>query len=447
MTLLLTGLTGDIMKMLSAWDISSKGLIFAKKFEESEYDFELQKRALANILVTQDFDMMPIVEESATTIGSKTTPGSIKGVAILDDSKADVKIVDYSDCQSISKDTNFVSAICTLLKSENRFVFVGESASKAEAIITTSMLKSPEISNCLILLSANAAMEGKITEDASFGLRLYEQILNSLDAENIPQSCLDNLESLDPKKNVSWVVDSEIIYVPKDGVTAQHIMKFPLAGVTKTIEAEYKLAAKMLGQGNDFDNLLLYEEGRKIPDTVVMLNHKDNKQSMCRTIGYDTDLKSIIKYMKNVMKTCVVRPNPDLVIRGERMVWPAIIYVDNELQSDASLKELGKYCVEVELAEKRRNKIPLDDRKTTLGNLSPIEKKRRKQGPGKIKRNPKHKNSEKTNSTFSGRDSLLSARNALFHRVLGGHGKLSLKQMQNIVSIHDSLRADIQRMR
>ena len=129
-------------------------------------------------------------------------------------------------------------------------------------------------------------------------MRLYEQILNSLDAENIPQSCLDNLESLDPKKNVPWVVDSEVIYVPKDGVTAQHIMKFPLAGVTKTIEAEYKLAAKMLGHANDFDNLLLYEEGRKIPDTVVMLNHKENKQSMCRTIGYDTDLKSIIKYMK-----------------------------------------------------------------------------------------------------------------------------------------------------
>ena len=62
--------------------------------------------------------MMPIVEESATTIGSKTTTGSIKGVAIPDDSKADVKIVDYNDCPSISRDTNFVSAIYTLLKAK-----------------------------------------------------------------------------------------------------------------------------------------------------------------------------------------------------------------------------------------------------------------------------------------------------------------------------------------
>jgi hypothetical protein len=434
------------MKMLSAWDISSKGLIFSKIFDESEQDLELQKKALANILVTQEFDMMPVVKKSAKTIGSQTTPGPIEGVAILDDSKANVDIINYEDCPSIPKDTNFVSAIITLLKSKNRFVFVGESTSKAEAIITSSMLTSPDISDALIFLSATTAMEGGISEDASFGLRVYEQILSSLKEETISESCLNNLISLDPKKKVSGVIDSEVTYVPKGGVTAQHIMKFPLAGVTKTIEREYLLAAKMLGEGNDFDNLLLYEKGRKIPDTVVMLSHKDNKRSMCRTIGYDTNLKSIIKYMKNVMKTCVVRPNPDLVIRGEKMVWPAIIYVDNELQSDASLKELGKYCVEVELAEKRRNKIPLEDRTTTLGNLSPHEKERRKQGPGKIKRNSRHRNSEKTNSAFIGQDSLLSARNALFHIVLGGYGKLSLKQMQNIVSIHDSLRAEIQRM-
>ena len=73
---------------------------------------------------------------------------------------------------------------------------------------------------------------------------------------------------------------------------------------------------------------------------------------MCRTIGYNTGLKSIIKSMNPTMKVCIVRPNPDLIIRGEKMIWPAIIYSDNELQSDTALKELGKYCVEVEVAVK-----------------------------------------------------------------------------------------------
>ena len=187
------------MKMLSAWDISSKGLIFSKMLDESEHNLDSQKKALANILVTQDFDMMPVVEESATTIGSQTTTGPITGVAILDESKTSVDIIDYEDCQTIPRDTNFVSAIKALLLNENRFVFVGESTSKAEAIITSSMLKSPEISDGLILLSAAAAMEGKISEDAGFGVRVYQQILDALQEENISEPCLNNLESLDPE--------------------------------------------------------------------------------------------------------------------------------------------------------------------------------------------------------------------------------------------------------
>lgn len=427
------------MKMLSAWDISSKGLIFSKMLDESEHNLDSQKKALANILVTQDFDMMPIVEESATTIGSRTTTGPIKGVAILDESKTSVNIIDYEDCQTIPRDTNFVSAIKTLLQSENRFVFVGESTSKAEAIITSSMLKSPEISDGLILLSAAAAMEGKISEDAGFGPRVYQQILDSLEEKDISESCLNNLESLDPETKASGIVDSEITYVPTGDVTAQHIMKFPLAGVTKTMP-EYILAGKMLGQGNDFDNLLLYDRGRKIPEKVTMLKHKDESRFMCRTIGHSTELKSIIKYMSPAMNVCVVRPDPELIIRGESMVWPAIIYVNNELQSDAALKELGKYCVEVEVAVKFQNKVSKEDRKKTLGSFMPHHKQKGKGGP-------KKQNSSMTNSLFDGAKSLKSARDSLFHRVLGGEGSLDLLQMKNVVKVHDSFKPVIERMR
>ena len=428
------------MKMLSAWDISSKGLIFSKMLDESKHALDSQKKALVNILVTQDFDMMPVVEESATTIGSQTTTGPITGVAILDQSKTSVNIIDYEDCQTIPRDTNFVSAIKTLLQSENRFVFVGESTSKAEGIITSSMLKSPEISDGLILLSAAAAMEGKISEDAGFGVRVYRRILDSLKDETISESCLNDLESLDPKTNASGVIDSEVTYVPSGVVTAQHIMKFPLAGVTKTFDNTQLIAAKMLGQGNDFDNLLLYEKDRKIPDKVRILSHEDGKISYCRTIRFDTELKSIIKYMDFTMKICVVRPNPDLTIRGEKMVWPAIIYANNELQSDASLKELGKYCVEVELAEKSLNNVNVNNQRATLGTLSPAVQKHINMNQKKVKRS-------KADSTFSGANSLLSARNALFHRVLGGIGELNLQQMKNIVSVHESLKPEIEKLK
>ena len=187
---------------------------------------------------------------------------------------------------------------------------------------------------------------------------------------------MNNLESLDPETKASGVINSEVTYVPSGEVTAQHIMKFPLAGVTKNY-AEYTLAAKMLGQ-NDFDNLLLYDRGRKIPEKVTMLKHKDESRFMCRTIGHDTELKSIIKYMSPAMNVCVVRPDPELIIRGESMVWPAIIYVNNELQSDAALKELGKYCVEVEVAVKFQNRVSKGYREKHLVTFMPHYKQKGK---------------------------------------------------------------------
>ena len=171
-----------------------------------------------------------------------------------------------------------------------------------------------------------------------------------------------------------------------------------------------------------------------------MLKHKDESRIMCRTIGHNTELKSIIKYMSPAMNVCVVRPDPELIIRGESMVWPAIIYVNNELQSDAALKELGKYCVEVEVAVKSQNNVSKGDRKKTLGSFMPHHKQKGKGGP-------KKQNSSMTNSLFDGAKSLKSARDSLFHRVLGGEGSLDLLQMKNVVKVHDSFKPVIERMR
>ena len=42
---------------------------------------------------------------------------------------------------------------------------------------------------------------------------------------------------------------------------------------------------------------------------------------------------------------------------GERMAWPAIIQVNLELQGLSTLKELGRYCSEVEIAMKNKSKV------------------------------------------------------------------------------------------
>ena len=382
---------------------------------------------------------MPLVKEVAETTRGETKTAPITGVAILGEDSKKVDIIEIADCPFIRKDTHFIPAIVSLLKNENKFTFVGESSRGAEAIITSSMLESQDVCDGLILLSAEAVSKGEIEEDASYGLRVYQQILDVLNKGIGLESCIDNLESLDPKCRVSVKTKSELTYVPKGSVTAQHIMKFPLAGVTNGTGKEVLLAAKMLGEANDFDNILLYDSGRKIPEKVTMLSHQDNKRLMCRTIGYEMELKSIIKSMHPTMKICIVRPNSDLIIRGEKMVWPAIIYADNELQSDVSLKELGKYCVEVEVAVKNQNNVSKSDRKKTLGSFMPHHERKKKRGP-------KKQNSSMTNSLFEGAKSLKSARDSLFHRVLGGVGKLDLMQMKNVVKVHDSLKPEIQRI-
>tara|TARA_B100001094_G_C18109629_1_gene760391 strand:- start:149 stop:1435 length:1287 start_codon:yes stop_codon:yes gene_type:complete len=428
------------MERLSAWDISSKGLIFSKVFDSTEYDLELQKKAIANILYTQDFDLMPIVEKSASSPGSKTITGPITGVAILNADADSVELVDVQECPYVTKGTHFIPAIINLLTNQNRFVFVGESSEKAESIITSSMLISNEIKDRLVLLSAEAAKKGRINEDATYGLRVFEQLLAVIKDGEDSKSCLDMLKSLDPKSRVAESENTQLTYVPKGEITAQHIMKFPLAGVTKKADAETLLAAKILGEANDFTNILLYEKNRKIPDKVTMLNHENGNRVMCRTISYNMSLKSIIKSINPSMKICIVKPNPKLTIRGEKMTWPAIIHADDELQSDPSLKELGKYCVEVEVAVKNQNNISDKDKKKTLGSFMPHHKTKSKKGP-------KKQNSHMTKSLFGGTKSLKGARDALFHRVLGGKGKLDLKQMQEVVKVHDSFKPLIKNLK
>ena len=51
-----------------------------------------------------------------------------------------------------------------------------------------------------------------------------------------------------------------------------------------------------------------------------------------------------------------------------------------------------------------------------------------------------------TNSLFDGAKSLKSARDSLFHRVLGGEGNLDLIQMKNVVKVHDSFKPVIERI-
>ena len=139
------------MNYLSAWSVSSKGLIFARIFPDE--DHKIHAKALANILSTQDFDIMPLVDQKAQTDSrtKKTTPGPIIGAAVLSDCKTDVTEVDISSCTYIPKETNLISAIINVLNNRFKFVFVGQNIEAAVAIITPSMLLNQNVRNQLIM--------------------------------------------------------------------------------------------------------------------------------------------------------------------------------------------------------------------------------------------------------------------------------------------------------
>ncbi len=55
--------------------------------------------------------------------------------------------------------------------------------------------------------------------------------------------------------------------------------------------------------------------------------------------------------------------------------------------------------------------------------------------------------SGQTEKIFTGINSFNNARNKLFHEVLGGHGKLNINEMKNIIEAHDHYKTSLERSR
>jgi len=442
------------MEFLSAWDISSKGLIFSKLFPEQDFSIDEQKNALVNILNTQEFDMIPIVKKAAITetfLGKpdKTITGDITNIAILNESKTDVDLIDVNLTKCIPKDTNLIETLLAITGHQFSFVLLGNDSRNAEAIITPSMVICEDVKNNLILACAHAQSKGKLNDKhADYGIKLFKMLSEWIENKNseLNDELIKSLNQINPKKRVPMRDDSDIIYVPRGEVSAQHVMKFPVAGIRK--KGDYILASKMLGQANDFDHLLLYDTHKdKLGDTVLMLNHKEGKPVSCWTVSYDTKLKTIINRMNAGKQVCIVKPNHDLRLKGgERMAWPAIIQVNLELQGLSTLKELGRYCSEVEIAMKNKSKVSPKS-KSTIGSFNPVNNNKEQRNKRMKKGDFSSRVSGQTEKIFTGINSFNNARNKLFHEVLGGHGKLNINEMKNIIEAHDHYKTSLERSR
>ena len=126
----------------------------------------------------------------------------------------------------------------------------------------------------------------------------------------------DNLESLDPKRNASGVIDSEVTYVPKGGVTAQHIMKFRLHELRKRSSVSICLLPKCWEKGTILI-IYFYTKGIKIPDKVTMLDIEITTINVQNhRLQHRIEIDYQIYEPDNESMYC--RPNPDLIIRGER---------------------------------------------------------------------------------------------------------------------------------
>jgi hypothetical protein len=434
------------MNSLSGWDVSSKGLIYSRLFDNSVHTLEEQKKALTNILKTQGFDLMPLVMEAAKKVNGVTTQGAITGVAILSPSKDTVEIIDIDKCPCVPKSSGLILSIIKLLQNPEMFVFIGPSASEAEALITPTMLNNDDVRDSFVLSCADAFEKGKIESKSSgYGIDLFKRLKKSIEHRLVDDSLIGELKTIESSAVYSTHVDEDSWLVPRGEVTAQHIMKFPVAGVTKGIDRITNLASNMLRDGNDFTNILLYDKGGKLPDDYVFLQGPGSegyKKIRCRMVQCKTDLKTIINRIDPTTHVCIVAPDPDIIVRGnERMLWPAIIEVSTELQSLTALKEIGRLCVEIEVAKKFQDGVSKSDNKTTLGSLAPHHKRRDKYG--NKKKGAAKRNSKIVDATFIGEDSMKTARDQLFHAVLGGDGKLTLTQLKNVVRVHDSLKSII----
>lgn len=118
----------------------------------------------------------------------------------------------------------------------------------------------------------------------------------------------------------------------KGGVRALDIMTPVACGITvsrSSLSKGEKLAAEILGEANDFDDLIVYDSNNKLVPKVIRIRDSKALSPLETPIVKTDTLTSAITRLMKKKDMLIVEPNPKLIMGEGKMKWPGIITIED----------------------------------------------------------------------------------------------------------------------
>ena len=365
--------------------VSSNGLIYAiDPFHNSKHstykEAVSERKALQNILLTQDFDAIPLIREKGGPVSRVARRRLHTG-----DDFDDVFILDIEEVCVLDPGADIIQSLFAILSNEHHIVMIRDQI-KGEgyfsSILTLAMLDADIVRHYIsIKISELARKEWHWNVDAltnhlaplgtpvhsttirpplaTYASQLFAKIKAIAtmvkDPKNIPsdfdlsRKIVELLHQLQPLKEYGSVKHPSLEFpfdlkqhpAATDGamsVPVAQVHKHPIAGVRSDL-GEPDMAAHLLGEANDF-TYLLYRNQRPKEDQLLRPATGEKITIKGKISGHECILDGIKMLVEN-------KSNP-ILVDLESSPWPGILTVEDLIESQETMSLFLRKWVEYE---------------------------------------------------------------------------------------------------
>tara|TARA_B100001250_G_scaffold43054_1_gene33968 strand:+ start:3281 stop:4669 length:1389 start_codon:yes stop_codon:yes gene_type:complete len=383
----------------------TNGLVFALRPEwvGLDFDSETYKKAILNILDAQKFDCIPLVDKPVIRENTnnlmdravyKKGQGRITHIArkARYQNEEPLMFIPINEITHIESDVDLIDAVIELFSFKNDevcnfIISIGGTPELPVALFTFRELLLEKTRNELFLRMAKSGIGNEDSNLTTISYLIYTEL-----------SEINEKQDWDEVKKALDKVIPELKKVPKSinnhnirksglidsgdfsNLKVKDIMTNAACGLEVNVEEKFwKDARTLLCKANDFDRLVVYNNGKLNPKMVIAKNGKLTDSITAKT---EDSVRSVIKrFNKTKSKDiyAIIEPN-DKIITGEGpMVWPGFLTIQ-ELRSPKALLSYAATCGMIEFRMKKYmkahgiDKIPVRKRvevieKATVGQI------------------------------------------------------------------------------
>jgi len=367
-------------------DIDSNGLIHLLNQEAAgESKDDHYEKAVLNILNAQKFSCIPLtnkprIRNHTNNLVDRAAYESGQGIVThiarkgIYEDEDDLVIIDVNEIPLVSDEDDVMIGIEKLFTRENGSerchlcLLVGESKEEPTALLTIYELNSNAVRNEILKRLAIASLEEDDSELLKMGVGLHDSIGALVDKNDLNvktfQNTLDNIttsisrvhydENPQQTTRLTNLYNNDI-----SDLRVKDVMTVGSAGIYWDGHPSSKLAAKILSLGNDFTNLVIYNESGGLKSEIITIESPKNtkisnikmKERTAKKIDSEESIIEVYKIFKKNSSNnfLIIPPNKNLIFGEGSMKWPGLITDENILSSRLALLHIGTMCVNIEI--------------------------------------------------------------------------------------------------